>query len=86
LTEAAIGKAKLYEARLGELSILLEAAEIELAQAKDSLQNLRDLVPRVQKESYKAGFSKGRHGLGAYVGYNLLEGDLAVGVGYVFRF
>ena len=86
LTEAAIGKAKLYEARLGELSILLEAAEVELVQAKDSLQNLRDLVPRATKDAYREGLRRGRHGFGVFVGVNLLEGEPAAGVGYVFRF
>ena len=86
LTESAIAKAALYEQRLSELSMLLDVTEAQLATAKDSLQNLRDLVPRVQSESYRSGFKRGRQGLGAFAGYNLLEGDLAVGVGYVFRF
>ena len=86
LTEAAIAKAALYEQRLSELSMLLDVTEAQLATAKDSIQNLRDLVPRVQSESYRSGFKRGRQGLGAFAGYNLLEGDLAVGVGYVFRF
>ena len=86
LTEAAIAKAALYEQRLSELSMLLDVTEAQLATAKDSIQNLRDLVPRVQAESYRSGFKRGRQGLGAFAGYNLLEGDLAVGVGYVFRF
>lgn len=86
LTEAALGKVRLYEARIGELSILLEAAEVELAQAKDSLLNLRDLVPRATRDAYREGLRRGRHGFGVFVGVNLLEMDLALGVGYVFRF
>ena len=86
LTEAAIQKASLYEQRLGEISMLLDVTEAQLAVAKDSLQNLRDLVPRVQAESYKAGYSKGRHGLGAYAGYNLVDNNWAAGFGYVVRF
>lgn len=86
LTEAALGKVRLYETRIGELSILLEAAEVELAQAKDSLLNLRDLVPRATRDAYREGLRRGRHGFGVFVGVNLLEGDPALGVGYVFRF
>jgi hypothetical protein len=66
--------------------MLLDVTEAQLAVAKDSLQNLRDLVPRVQAESYKAGYSKGRHGLGAYVGYSLIDNNFAAGIGYVVRF
>jgi hypothetical protein len=66
--------------------MLLDVTEAQLATAKDSLQNLRDLVPRVQKESYKAGFSKGRHGLGAYVGYSIVINGYDAGIGYVIRF
>lgn len=86
LTEAAIAKAALYEQRLSELSMLLDVTEAQLATAKDSIQNLRDLVPRVQAESYKSGFKRGRQGLGAFVGWDLVNNEGSAGVGYVYRF
>ena len=86
LTEAAIAKAKLYETRIGELSLQLDVAEAALVVANDSLADLPSLVQQVNAQAYKAGFNKGRSGLGAFVGVNLLEGEPAAGVGYVFRF
>ncbi len=86
LSEAALEKNRLYESRIGELSILLEAAEVELAQAKDSLQNLRDLVPRVRKEAYRQGFAAGRIGFGVFVGYDPFNSNPTAGVGIYYGF
>jgi len=86
LTEAALAKAALYEQRLGELSMLLDVTEAQLAVAKDSLLNLRDLVPRVQKESYRDGFNAGRKGWGAFGGYDPFRQEWVGGAGYVYRF
>lgn len=86
LTEAAIAKAALYEQRLGEISMLLDVTEAQLAVAKDSLQNLRDLVPRVQAESYRKGFKTGRMGFGAFGGYDPFDREFTAGVGVVYRF
>lgn len=86
LTEAAIAKAALYERVIADLRLTLEATEARLVIAKDSTDNLRDLVPRVQAESYKAGYSRGRQGLGAFVGWDLVNNEGSAGVGYVYRF
>jgi hypothetical protein len=66
--------------------MLLDVTEAQLATAKDSLQNLRDLVPRVQKESYRQGFNAGRLGFGAFAGYDPFNEEFAAGVGAVYRF
>jgi hypothetical protein len=86
LSEAALEKNRLYESRIGELSILLEAAEVELAQAKDSLLNLRDLVPRVKTEAYRQGFQTGRIGFGVFVGYDPFNNNPTAGVGIYYGF
>lgn len=84
--EAALAKVALYERALADLRLTLEATEARLVIAKDSTDNLRDLVPRIQAESYKAGFSRGRQGLGAFVGWDLVNNEGSAGVGYVYRF
>ena len=82
LTEAAISRAALYEQRLGEISMLLDVTEAQLAVAKDSLQNLRDLVPRVQAEAYKNGRKNGRQGFGVGIGYDPINREFTLTVGY----
>lgn len=76
----------MYEQRLGEISMQLDIAEAQLATAKDSLQNLRDLVPRIKAESYRHGFQAGRLGFGAFAGYDPFNREITAGVGAVYRF
>jgi hypothetical protein len=62
--------------------MLLNVTEAQLATAKDSIQNLRDLVPRVKAEAYKNGQKKGRQGFGVGIGYDPARGEFSLTVGY----
>ena len=86
LTESAIRKVELYEKRMGELSVQLDAAEAALAVANDSLRDLPSLISQVKTQAYREGFRRGRSGWGAFLGYDVIHGEGAGGVGYVMRF
>lgn len=86
LTEAALAKVALYERALADLRLTLEATEAQLVIAKDSTQNLRDLVPRAQRESYRQGFRDGRVGFGIFAGYDPFNNNPTAGVGIYYGF
>lgn len=86
LTESALATVRLYEARVGELSVQLDATAAALAVANESLRDLPALISQTKGQAYQAGFRKGRSGWGLFAGWDLVNSQGCAGGGYVYRF